>query len=243
VSGPGAAGSGGAPGEPSFPGRPEPWKVRHAIGAVAAGLAASLLAALAVAPGGITPFESFAVVSPIQSLVTMGVVVWLARVPPFGREALGLRFVPSDAWGLLAGAGLQIALSWILSWVVVVFFGGEAPVQDVVQVVDEAVGPGTRVAVVATAVLIVPLAEELVFRGVLLRALARRFAGWAAVTASAAAFASLHLLDPNALLAVPALFVIGLVLGRRVLVSGRLGGAVAIHAGFNLLSVLLLFLD
>jgi membrane protease YdiL (CAAX protease family) len=242
VKGPAAAGGEGAPGEPPFPGRAEPWKVRHAVAALAAGLAGSVLAALAVAAGGITSFEAFAVVGPAQSLAIIGVVAWLARVPPPGREPLGLRFVPVDAWGLLAGAGLQIALSLALSWVVVIFFGGEAPVQEVVRVADEAAGPGTRVAVVVTAVLIVPLAEELVFRGVLLRALARRFAGWVTVTASAAAFAAVHLLDPNAVLAVPALFVMGLVLGRRVLVSGRLGGAVAVHAGFNLLSVLFLFL-
>jgi len=242
VSGPGATGGGWTPGEPSFPGRGGLWRVQHAVLAFAAGLFASLLAALAVAGGGITSFEAFAVVGPAQSLATIGVVAWLARIPPPGREPLGLRFVPSDGWGLLGGAGLQIALSWVLSWVVVIFFHGEAPVQDVVRVADEAAGPGTRVVVVATVVFIVPLAEELLFRGVLLRALARRFASRVVVVISAAAFAVAHLLDPNAVLAVPALFVMGLVLGRLVLVSGRLGGAVAVHAGFNLLSVLFLFL-
>jgi hypothetical protein len=108
-------------------------------------------------------------------------------------------------------------------------------------VVDEATGLGTRVAVVITAVVLAPLAEELVFRGVLLRALAHRLPRWAAVLVSAGAFAVGHLLDPNAGLAVPALFVAGLVLARQVLKSGRLGGAIAMHAGFNLLSVLLLF--
>lgn len=210
--------------------------------AFAVGVGASLAAALAVAGGGITSFETFAVVGPSQAVATVGAVALLARALPPGREPLGLRFAPFDAWGLLAGAGLQVALSLVLSWVVVVFFRGEAPVQDVVRVADEAAGLGTRVAVVVTTVFLAPLAEELVFRGILLRALAARFAGWTAVVLSAAAFAAGHLLDPNAVLAVPALFVVGLVLGRRVVVSGRLGGAIAIHAGFNLLSVLFLFL-
>jgi len=96
---------------------------------------------------------------------------------------------------------------------------------------------------VVTAVVLAPVAEELVFRGILLRSLARRFSPWAAAFGSAGAFALGHLLDPNAALAVPALFVAGLVLARQVLVSGRLGGAIAMHAGFNLLSVLLLFLS
>jgi membrane protease YdiL (CAAX protease family) len=243
VSGPAAAEGGWAFGEPPLAGQAGRWKVSHAVLAFAVGLGASLLAALAVAAGGITSFEAFAVIGPAQSLATIGAVAWLARFPSPGREPLGLRFVRFDAWGLLAGAGLQIALSLLLSLVVVVFFGGEGPVQDVVQIVDEAGGLGTRVAVVVTAVVLAPVAEELVFRGVLLRALTHRFSSRAAIFGSAAAFALGHLLDPNAGLAVPALFLAGLVLARQVLVSGRLGGAIAMHAGFNLLSVLFLFLS
>jgi membrane protease YdiL (CAAX protease family) len=219
-----------------------PWKVVHAAAAFLAGIGGSLLAAVAVAAGGITPFEAFAVVGPAQSLATIGVVALLRRYSRPAREELGFRFAPADGWGLLAGAGLQVALSLLLSLVVVVFFRGEAPVQDVVQIVDEAVGLGTRVAVVATAVFLAPVAEELVFRGILLRALARRFRPWTATIGSAGAFALGHLLDPNAALAVPALFLMGVVLARQVQVSARLGGAMAVHVGFNLLSVLFLFL-
>ena len=218
------------------------WTVGHAMAAFAAGIGASLLVALAVAPGGITSFETFAVVGPAQALGSLAVVVALGRFPPPGRESLGLRFALIDGWAVLLGAALEFGLSLLLTLVVVVFLGGEAPVQEVVQIVDEAAGPGTKTAVVVTAVVLAPLAEELVFRGVLLRALARRYPGWPATVGSAAAFALAHLLDANAGLAVPALFVMGLVLARMVQASGRLGGAVAAHAGFNLLSVLLLFI-
>jgi membrane protease YdiL (CAAX protease family) len=236
-------GPGGKAPEPSRVPRPAgEWKVIHAVIAFASGIGASLLAAVVVAPGGITSFETFAVVGPAQALGAIGVVVLLGRVPLPGRGSLGVRFAPVDAWALLMGAALQFLLSLLLSLVVVVFFGGEAPVQEVVQIVEQAVGPGTKAAVVVTAVVLAPLAEELVFRGILLRALARSFPKWVAAVGSAAAFALAHLLDPNAGLAVPALFVMGLVLARQVLASGRLGGAVAAHAGFNLLSVLLLFL-
>jgi len=242
VSSPPVGSEGEAPG-PLSPALAGQWKVVHAAAAFLAGIVASLLAAVPVASGGITSFEAFAVVGPAQSLVTIAVVALLKRSSRPAREDLGVRFTPADAWGLPAGAGLQIVLSLLMSLVVVVFFGGEAPVQDVVQIVDEAAGLGTRVAVVVTAVILAPVAEELVFRGILLRSLARRFSPWAAALGSAGAFALGHLLDPNAALAVPALFVAGLVLARQVLVSGRLGGAIAMHAGFNLLSVLLLFLS
>lgn len=235
------------------PGRPEgeaaellappagQWKIIHGVAAFVTGIAASLVAALPVLSGGITSFEAFAVLGSAQSLATIAVVAALKRFSRPALEDLGFRFTFSDAWGLPAGALLQIVLSLLLSVVVVVFFSGEAPVQDVVQVVDEAAGLGTRMAVVITAVLLAPVAEEIVFRGVLLRALAHRLPRWAAAVGSAGAFALGHLLDPNAGLAVPALFVAGLVLAWQVLKSGRLGGAIAMHVGFNLLSVLLLF--
>lgn len=230
------------PGRPASPTPPaREWKVWHALAAFGAGLVGSLAATAAVAPGGLTSFEYFAVVGPAQALCSLGTVAVLRCRPLPGRAPLGLRFRAADAWGIPAGAGLEVALSLLLSLVVAVFFRGEAPVQEVVQVVDEAAGLGTRAAVVITAVLLGPLAEEVVFRGVLLRALARHLPDWGVVSASAGLFALGHLVDPNAALAVPAFFLMGLVLGRLVLKTGRLGPAVATHAGFNLLSVLLLF--
>ena len=217
------------------------WRVSHAVVAFSAGLLAAAAASLAVAAGGITAFEAFAVVGPAQSVVAIAAVVLLQRSARPQRERLGLRLVPGDAWGLLVGAGLEIALSLAIYTVVEVFFAGEAPVQEVVTAAGEAVGMPTRLAVVVTAVLLAPVAEELVFRGVLLRALGQRFGTRVALFGSAAAFAVVHLLDPNAALAVPALFVVGLVLARQVHESGRLGRALATHLGFNLAGVLLLF--
>ena len=63
---------------------------------------------------------------------------------------------------------------------------------------------------------------------------------WALVV-SAVAFAAFHLLDPNAFLAVPPLFVLGLVMGRQVIQTGRVTRAVFTHMGFNLVSVIALF--
>ena len=55
---------------------------------------------------------------------------------------------------------------------------------------------------------------------------------------TAAAFALTHLaLDPDAAVAVPALFVMGVVLAALVQRRGRLGPAVVTHVGFNLLGV------
>jgi len=220
--------------------RPAPWLVRHAVAAFGAGLLASVVAALAVWSGGVSAFESFAVVGAAQTVVTIAVVAWLRRAP--GREPLGRRPAWRDAAGLLLGAALAVGLSWI-TYTVMRLFGIEGTEQSVVRVADEAVGIGTQAAVVIVAVLLAPLAEELVFRGILLRALPARLSpGWRGVV-SAAAFALVHLaLDPNALAAVPSLFVMGLVLAATVRQTGGLGLAIATHTGFNLVGVLALLL-
>lgn len=212
------------------------------MAAFGAGVAASLAAFIAVRGGGTSVFEAFAVVGATQTVVTIGVVAWLGRAP--GRELLGFRFAAIDVGGLLVGAGLEVVAGILIYLVVELVFGGHAPVQSVVRIADQADGLGTTVAVVAVTVVAVPLAEELVFRGVLQRALEHRFKRAVALFGTAAIFALTHVaLDIDAAIAVPALFGLGLVLGLLVQRTGRLGPAIFTHAGFNLVGVLLLLLS
>lgn len=80
-----------------------------------------------------------------------------------------------------------------------------------------------------TAVLLAPLFEETIFRGVLLPVAARELGGTWGVVVSAAVFAVAHL----SLGELPALFVLGLGLGWLRLSSGRLGASVLMHALWN----------
>ncbi len=80
-----------------------------------------------------------------------------------------------------------------------------------------------------TAILLAPLFEETVFRGVLLPVAARELGGPWGVVVSAAVFAVAHL----SLGELPALFVLGLGLGWLRLSSGRLGASVLMHALWN----------
>ena len=215
------------------------WRVSHAAVAFGAGVLASVAASAAVWSGGVTVFEAFAVVGATQTLVTIGAVAWLARAP--GREPLGLLPAASDAAYLFVGAALAVAVSLVTYAVVQWVFGGEVPVQSVVEVADDARGVAAQVAVVVVTVLLAPIAEELVFRGVLLRALQHRFSARVTRFVTAAAFALTHLaLDPDAAVAVPALFVMGVVLAALVQHRGRLSPAVFTHVGFNLLGVVAL---
>jgi uncharacterized protein len=89
------------------------------------------------------------------------------------------------------------------------------------------------------AVVVAPVAEELAFRGVLLRALMRRLGFWPAALVSSALFAVLHAGGVSHVAAIPLLVVVILLFGllQCVLVrrTGRLGPAIAVHGLMNLL--------
>ena len=90
-----------------------------------------------------------------------------------------------------------------------------------------------------TAVVLAPLFEEVIFRGVLLPVVARDLGARWGVVISAAIFAVAHL----SLGELPALFVLGLALGWLRLSSGRLSASVWLHSfwnGFTFTNLLLL---
>ena len=182
-------------------------------------------------------FDLFGVIATFQAIgIFVGVAVLSRRRPPW-REALGARFAREDLRGLVEGFGLQIGLSIGLA-LLIGLFGGTPPSQEVVDEARLAVGGADQIVVIFALVVLAPVSEELVFRGVLLRSLQTRFGPRPAIVGSSAAFALVHLLDPNLLLAMPVFLVLGLALGHATVRTGRLGRAVAIHAGFNLVTVI-----
>jgi membrane protease YdiL (CAAX protease family) len=105
-----------------------------------------------------------------------------------------------------------------------------------------------KMTLVLAAVVLAPVTEELVFRGVLLRSFADR-RKWVAISASAAIFSLVHVLGLNvdrigasALVVLPPIFILGLILGWVTLRTGRLGPAIFIHSGWNLLAAFVLLL-
>jgi uncharacterized protein len=93
------------------------------------------------------------------------------------------------------------------------------------------------------AVVIAPPVEELIFRGVLLRSLMRRFRFWPAALVSSVLFAALHLYEVDSVAAMVLLFasiaVFGL--GQCLLVrwTGRLATSITAHAISNAAAALL----
>ena len=226
--------------EPAAPPPPPPWRIRDAVVALVAGVAASVVGALPLFEDGISVREAFTVVLPLQSMGTMAAAWWMARRRGGLRAALGLKWRWSDLVGFAVGAGIQVALAAVALAVVETFFNGEVPGRpELVTAADETVGLGLKLLVVLGLVVIGPLAEEVVFRGMLLSALlpaGRR----RAVIITSVVFALIHLVDPAAAFSVPFLFVLALVLANERLRTGALGRPIAIHAGFNAVTVIAL---
>ena len=179
-----------------------------------------------------------------QAIGVIGTLELVARRK--GRGSLGADFglvarLPGGRWTtaalwLLAGVALQLAILPFLQ--IVVDVHGKAETQDVVEQFKQARGP----ALVLFAVIVVtvaPVAEELLFRGALLRVLQRRMTPAWAVFVSALAFAAVHpLLSPSigSVIAIPGLFALGLLSAALAIRTGNLSASILLHAGFNLLT-------
>lgn len=185
---------------------------------------------------------SFAVVFAAQSTGSL-VALWVAarrRGITHLARATGLVLHVGDLWALAAGMGLQIGVALLFAPFLRLLFPEGPPEQAVADLVASSRGPAEVVMVVLAVVILAPVVEEMLYRGVLLSRLRRSMGPTPAVVVSASAFASVHLLDPNAVAAVPGLFVVGLVLGWVTVRRGDLSLAVPIHAGVNLTAVVLL---
>lgn len=180
-----------------------------------------------------------------QTAVVVGVLALVSRSKGRGslRRDFGLTIRLRDAGWLAVGVGLQIALG--LALYPIAELSDRDDSQTVVNLLEDASGPGL-VLFAAAVVVLAPLAEELLFRGALLRALTRRLTPAGAVFVSALVFALVHPLgDPEvgSVIVVPAILTLGVVSGYLAARSGDLSRSIMLHAGFNLLTVVGVLID
>ncbi len=140
------------------------------------------------------------------------------------------------AVGVAVGIIAAVA-SYAVNAALVILLGAREPVQQ--RLLDDAVAGGpTLLLVAAIAVVVAPVTEEIVFRGVLFRSLRDRFGTWLGVFASAAIFSLVHV---EVLVSQPAalagLFAIGVVLAGAYARTGNLVVAIIGHATFNAVSL------
>jgi membrane protease YdiL (CAAX protease family) len=95
---------------------------------------------------------------------------------------------------------------------------------------------GTLIVLVLMAVVVAPVVEELLFRGLVLRSLRSRFAVWPAIVIQGLIFGAIHLqlgAGLENLTVIGALAAVGMVFGFAADRAGRIGPAVVGHALFN----------
>lgn len=182
----------------------------------------------------------FGVILPAQQLTVVLAVVYVSRLK--GQRSLaadfGFRIRLRDSKALVVGATIEVVLT--LALLPILQLDSDAQPQQLLTDLREHRDLGTVILFFMGAVIFAPMVEELLFRGVLLRALLRKVQPYAAVLLSAVIFALVHYLgDPNTLPFLPALTGLGALLAVVALRTGDLSAPIFIHAGFNLTTTIL----
>lgn len=157
-------------------------------------------------------------------------LTWLAG---FGLASRGA--VVHAVWGVLILLGVMpLVLGYnIVAHMVMEWMGHTPEVQDVTRIITETSGPAAKLYLALLALVIAPVVEEILFRGVLLPAFTRAAGVKPAIVAVSLLFAMVHGHWPSF---VP-LFMLSVALCLAYIYRGSLVVSMAMHACFNGLTV------
>lgn len=227
-------------------------ELRWGLGDVAIGIFASLF--LSVLIGGtimsLAGWGSSAD-TPIWGLALLQIPLWAGYLGAVvfagskGRGVIadfGLRMRALDApLGLALGVFCQLVVLPLLYAPIFVLTGSdkEALSRPAEQLAERTDGTFSWLLFALLVGILAPVVEELFYRGLLLKALEkRRMPVWAAVLVSSIIFAGMHMQS----LQFPGLLLVGLVAGTLAAITGRLGPSIWLHIGFNMTTVVALFM-
>ena len=220
------------------------WGLPDALLCWMAGYLGAILASFPLyASAGGTDIDSklvFGVILPAQQLTVVLAVVYISRLK--GQRSLGadfgFRIRLSDARYLVIGAVFEVLLT--LALLPILQLDPDAQNQQLLSDLREHRDDVTVILFFIGAVILAPMVEELLFRGVLFRGLLRKVGPVPAVLVSSIIFALVHFIgDPNTLPFLPALAGLGAVLAVVTLRTGDLSAAIFMHAGFNLTTTII----
>lgn len=178
-------------------------------------------------------------VQSVAALTALAVISVTRGQASLARD-FGFRARVQDLIWLPVGVAIQL-IGIAVTFPIVELSGRADTNQQLVTTIQQAPFV-SRLLLILGVVVLIPVTEELMFRGALLRGLLRHLGPSIAVLLDAALFALVHLLDPNALFGLPALVAVGIGTSWLAARTGRIGPAIALHAGFNFVAVLLMFL-
>jgi membrane protease YdiL (CAAX protease family) len=173
-----------------------------------------------------------------QAIATVALCAAIARWKGGGSLRIDFGLVVRGRDSLWLGVGVGAAIvAGLMSQPLVHLLNGGHTVQEVTKQLQDS--KGLTLFLFALAVVIAaPVAEELLFRGLLFRSLLRRAAPPVAIVVSAVIFGAVHVIgDPGSYPALPALVALGILNAVLAYRTGSLSRSIFVHAGFNLLQV------
>lgn len=175
------------------------------------------------------------------ALVIVALVLWSRSwtwAQAFGLQARGL--VRRLGAGLAFYAGILpiFFFAAVLSRLFMLIFGHQVTIQDVVLIFTEPQSFLTLLALLGLAMIVAPVAEEVLFRGMLLPLIMKRLGAGPAVVLSSAVFALVHFHVPSFF----PLFALAACLALAYIYTGSLLVPIVMHALFNGMNLALVLL-
>lgn len=220
------------------------WSIPQALLVFVGGLVGALITTLAVVliQGDELNIVAFAASFAGQAGGNL-LVMWILSVWK-GTGSLtrdfGLTIKARHWWGIPAGVALQGGVALLTAPLLQLLFPDGAPQQSIASLTEGTATIAEGVLIVLMVGIAAPIVEEMLFRGMLLSRLSRSMSPAWAILVQAVVFASIHLLDPSAIAALPGLLIVGVVLGYAAMRTGSLSLPIMLHAGVNLTAVVLL---
>jgi uncharacterized protein len=148
----------------------------------------------------------------------------------FGLSGVGLRDnLKAAVWGLLAA----LPAVYFIHSLCLMLMGASAEPQPLLQFLAENSNTRDKILLILTAVIVAPIAEELIFRGYIFGVLRRYTGRWWAMAISALVFASIHAHIPS----LAGLFTLAVALTLVYEGAGSLWAPIAMHSLFNAITV------
>lgn len=226
-----------------------PWRVRDAILLFVLGvgaLAVSLVAALGlyrlqgapdVAPAQPPPALTTVATDLYYVVILAGAWFLVVRRYSTGWTALGLRLPARMAWLPLMATMAGLVATFIAAMIGLIWALGALGLPAVLAPISSTPAPSDPlfIATVLGSVALTPVAEEILFRGVLYQSLRKRGGVAFGVAVSALLFAAMHLRPAAA----PELFVLGVLLAIAFERTRSLYPSILLHAAYNAMVIML----
>ncbi len=173
--------------------------------------------------------------SQLTMLILLGRIRKSTWARDFGMNARSAKWIPLSLAMYLALAPVLGIASLVCNRILEQLFGIEVDEQDVAQLIMQSKA-WIRVGFILLAVIVAPLYEELIFRGVFFPYLIRRIGLYPALFVVSAAFAAIHFHLPS----FAPLFLLSIALCLAYWRTGSLWTSIGLHALSNSVAILIL---